>query len=85
MPRRPTLKDAIAATEAESSNDNSFFETDRLPDAPAEERRGVLVRVSADVRRKLKLAAINRGVTVQDLMLEAIASILEEPHQSPAP
>ena len=86
MSRRPSLKDAIDATEsAESSNDNSFGEIVSKAAAPADERCGVLVRVSSDVRRKLKLAAVNGNTTVQDLLLEAIAVILEKPNAAPKP
>lgn len=86
MPRRPTLKDAIEATEnTKSSKDNSFGDSVSQPSAIAEDRRGVLVRVDVDIRRKLKLLAINRNTTVQDLMLEAIAAILEEPNSGPKP
>ena len=84
MSRRPSLKDAIDATEnAAPSNENSFGETASQAAAPADERCGVLVRVSGDVRRKLKLAAVNGNTTVQDLLLEAIAAILEKPNAVP--
>jgi hypothetical protein len=86
MSRRPSLKDAIEATEkAAPSNDNSFGAGGLQPSSLAEDRRGVLVRVSMDVRRKLKLVAINRNTTVQDLLIEAIAAILEEPDPAPRP
>jgi hypothetical protein len=86
MSRRPSLKDAIDAAEnLKMSNDNSFGAGGLHPSATAEERRGVLVRVSMDVRRKLKLVAINRNTTVQDLLVEAIAAILEEPDPAPRP
>jgi hypothetical protein len=77
------LKDVIAAGEAQTSTDDSFLAEDHVPCTQADERRGVLVRVSPDLRRKLKIVAINRGVTVQDLMLEAIASIVEQPDRVP--
>jgi hypothetical protein len=80
------LKDAIDAAEnLKMSNDNSFGAGGLHPSATAEDRRGVLVRVSMDVRRKLKLVAINRNTTVQDLLVEAIAAILEEPDPAPRP
>lgn len=86
MSRRPSLKDAIDMTEsAELSNENSFGSAGLQSSKLGEDRRGVLVRVDADVRRRLKIAAINRGVTVQDLMMEAIAAILEEPSSAPRP
>ena len=85
MSRRPSLKHAIDVTEnAELSNENSFGNATLQSSKPGEDRRGVLVRVDADVRRRLKIVAINRGVTVQDLLIEAIAAILEEPN-SPRP
>jgi hypothetical protein len=48
-------------------------------------RRGILVRVSPDRRSELKIAAIRRGGTVQALLLEAIAEVLEQPDQTPTP
>ncbi len=84
MSRRPSLKDAIDAAEnAGASNDNSFGETVSQSVNPTDERCGVLVRVSSDVRRKLKLAAVNGNTTVQDLLLEAIVAILEKPNHVP--
>jgi uncharacterized protein (DUF1778 family) len=42
----------------------------------SDDRCGIRVRVSKEMRRELKLAAIDRGTTVQDLMLEAIRVVL---------
>lgn len=50
----------------------------------SDDRCGILVRVSKEMRRELKLAAIDRGVTVQDLMLEAIEVVLASV-QAPTP
>jgi predicted HicB family RNase H-like nuclease len=49
------------------------------------DRRGILVRVSPELRRRLKLTALNRGLTVQALMLEAIAEVLKKPDRPPEP
>jgi hypothetical protein len=85
-PRRPTLNDAIVATSAMAPVDDSFdFAGDAANEGADDDRCGVLVRVSPDLRRDLKIAAIQRGVTVQALMLEAIAAVLEKPDQAPAP
>lgn len=48
-------------------------------------RRGILVRVSPALWRELKLAAIERGTTVQHLMLESIEIALNRHHEAPAP
>jgi hypothetical protein len=86
MSRKPSLKDAIAATDQlDLSNDSSFGDAGSQSGRQGEARRGVLVRVNADVRRKLRLVAISRDTTVQDLLLAAIASILEEPNPAPKP
>jgi hypothetical protein len=67
----PTADDTFAADSAEAQADAG--------------RCGVLVRVSPELRRELKLAAITRNTTVQDLMLEAIAIVLNEPANVPKP
>jgi hypothetical protein len=74
---RETLSAALAASAAPASDDSFGIDA---ADAQAEAGRcGVLVRVSPELRRELKLAAITRGATVQELMLEAIAVVLKEP------
>ncbi|MBB4374135.1 hypothetical protein GGD63_006964 [Bradyrhizobium sp. cir1] len=45
-------------------------------ESQSDDRCGILVRVTKEMRRDLKLAAIDRGTTVQDLMLEAITVVL---------
>jgi hypothetical protein len=45
-------------------------------ESQGDDRCGILVRVSKEMRRELKRAAIDRGTTVQDLMLEAITVVL---------
>jgi hypothetical protein len=61
--------------------DESFQSDESGPGA--EGRCGVLVRVSDDVRRQLKIVAIHRGLSVQALLLEAITEILEQPNHHP--
>jgi hypothetical protein len=61
----------------------SFQPAEVATGAQSEIRCGVLVRVSDDVRRRLKMTAVQRGTTVQTLLLEAIATILEEPNFTP--
>ncbi len=86
MQRRPTLKSAINATgQAPSLSGESFLPADVAAVAQPDARCGVLVRVSDDVRRRLKMTAIQRGTTVQTLLLEAIAAILDEPTSAPKP
>jgi hypothetical protein len=72
-----TLSAALAACAAPAPDDAFGIEA---ADAQAEAGRcGVLVRVSPELRRELKLAAIARHTSVQDLMLEAIAIVLKDP------
>jgi hypothetical protein len=72
-----TLSAALAASAAPAPDDAFGFDA---ADAQAEAGRcGVLVRVSPELRQKLKLAAIARRKSVQDLMLEAIAIVLQDP------
>jgi hypothetical protein len=78
LPPRDTLSVALAASAAPISDD--YFGTDAAAGAQGEAGRcGILVRVSPELRRELKLAAIARNATVQDLMVEAIVVVLEGP------
>jgi hypothetical protein len=74
---RDTLSAALAASAMPAADDT--FGADSVEAQADAGRCGVLVRVSPELRRELKLAAIARGTTVQDLMLEAIAVVLKEP------
>lgn len=51
----------------------------------AAQRRGILVRVDTALWRRIKLAAVDRGVTVQALMLTAIDDALAEHDHRPSP
>jgi hypothetical protein len=78
------LRDALAAAADVGADENFDFDTA----APSDEgpgRRGVLVRVSPALRRQLKIEAIPRDTTVQDLLLEAIAVVLQRSRQAPNP
>jgi hypothetical protein len=73
---KETLSAALAAS-ADHRSDDAFGSP---AEAQAEAGRcGILVRVSPELRQTLKFAAIERGTTVQDLMLKAIVVVLEEP------
>jgi hypothetical protein len=81
-----TPKDTLSAALAASlvpETDVGFGPTSAV-EGQSDDRCGILVRVSKEMRRDLKLAAIDRGTTVQDLMLEAITVVLASA-QSPAP
>ncbi|MCK9913553.1 hypothetical protein MXD81_30660 [Microbacteriaceae bacterium K1510] len=83
--RRRTLREALA-TVSDAAPIADPFDTKNTTTAGAEpDRRGILVRVSPDLRRRLKLTAINRGTTVQALLLEAITEALKAPDRSPTP
>ena len=87
MPTRTrTLRESISIT-GETAPANDPFGDDsansKEPDEAA--RRGVLVRVSAETWRSLKLAAFARGTTVQAVMLEAIEIVLGRHEDAPAP
>jgi hypothetical protein len=81
-PRR-TLSDAMTTSTAAAVDDTFSFGAGES-DADAG-RRGILVRVSPKLRRELKIAAIARDTTVQDLMLEAIAIVLQGPGHASNP
>jgi hypothetical protein len=82
-PSRKTLSEALAANISPVAGETFGAEN---ADAQADaERCGILVRVTPDLRRALKLAAIARDATVQDLLVEAIAIVLKEPVAGPKP
>jgi hypothetical protein len=80
---RETLSAALAASAALASDD--AFGIDAAGVQAEAGRCGVLIRVSPQLRRELKLAAITRNTTVQDLMLAAIAIVLNEPANASKP
>ncbi|MBP0115397.1 MULTISPECIES: ribbon-helix-helix domain-containing protein [Bradyrhizobium] len=71
---KASLGDAMMADTGKAGDDHFGVLTPGLEAQPA--RRGVLVRVSPELRRELKRTAIARDTTVQNLMLEAIAIVL---------
>lgn len=72
-----TLSAALAASSDRASED--AFGSPASAASTDAGRRGILVRVSPELRRELKRAAIARDTTVQALVLKAIAIVLEEP------
>jgi hypothetical protein len=61
-PRRPTLGEAMTATTSTTVIDDSFgVAGDAAAEGSDIGRRGILVRVSPDLRSELKIAAIRRG------------------------
>jgi predicted HicB family RNase H-like nuclease len=87
MSTRPrTLRESVAIAPDATPAAHSFgSESQEGKEAAEVARRGVLVRVSPETRRALKLAAIERGTSVQRLLLEAITSILHQQDPTPAP
>jgi hypothetical protein len=81
MPRIRTLRESLA-TAADAASES--FGDDGIKDnaGAATARRGILVRVSPSMWRELKLAAIERGVTVQSILLAAITDELRRPNSS---
>jgi hypothetical protein len=84
--RRRTLSDAFASAPDAACVVDSF-ESERGAAAAdhGPQRRGILVRVTPELRRRLKLAALIRGTTVQALLLEAITEVLKAPDRPPMP
>jgi hypothetical protein len=82
-PENNTLSAALAASSDHASEDTFGGPGTATPADAA--RRGILVRVSQELRRELKRTAIARDTTVQALLLEAIAVVLEEPPSAPKP
>jgi hypothetical protein len=84
--RRRTLRESVATMPAAGPAADTFgAENTDGKEAAEVARRGVLVRVSPETWRALKLAAIERGTSVQSLMLEAAAMVLNPPDDAPAP
>lgn len=78
-----TLSAALAAS-LDHASDEGFGSSAAPSDAEAE-RCGILVRVSPELRRELKMVAAARDTTVQALLLKAIVAVLEEPATAPTP
>jgi hypothetical protein len=72
-----TLSAALAAS-LDHASDEGFRAGAAASDAEAE-RCGILVRVTPELRRELKIVAAARDTTVQALLLKAITVVLEEP------
>lgn len=77
--RRPTLHDAISTAASATPAADLFDGGDATPETVETGRRGILVRVSPELRRRLKFAALNRHTTVQTLLLKAITEVLKAP------
>lgn len=86
MRTRPrTLREALATAPDAAPIADPFDSGNATADSSEGERRGILVRVNPALRRRLKLAALNRGTTVQALLLEAITEVLKAPDRPPTP
>jgi hypothetical protein len=84
--RHRTLRESVSiAPDAPPAADQFGAESPHAKQASDVERLGVLVRVTPDLRRELKLLAIRRHTTVQKLMLEAVEIVLDRHDDSPAP
>jgi hypothetical protein len=84
MPKRPSLREALSVESRIDSTADVFETGGAVGDTDVDaKRKGILVRVSPDVRRDLRIAAIRRGTTVQGLLLAAIAQLLKEPDSAP--
>ncbi len=53
------------------------------PDRHPDGRKGILVRARPEAWKGLKLVALDREITLQDLMIEAINDVLEKHGKSP--
>jgi hypothetical protein len=83
--RHRTLLDSVSiAPDAMPAADSFGTESQEGKEAAEVVRRGILVRVSPETWRALKLAAIQNNTTVQMMMLAAIEVVLNGHGQSPA-
>jgi hypothetical protein len=78
-----SLSAALAASLDHASDEG--FGTSAAPSDAEAERCGILVRVTPELRRELKMVAAARDTTVQALLLKAIVAVLEDPAAAPAP
>lgn len=84
--RPRTLREAIAISPAAPPAADAFgVEPAHAPEDAVNARRGILVRVSPETRRALKLTAFHRNTTVQAIMLEAIEIVLGRHEEASAP
>ncbi len=80
---KKTLTDALTASIPLAASET--FDAEGTAAQDDAERCGILVRVSPELRRTLKVTAAMRDTTVQDLMIDAIAVVLQEPAAAPKP
>ena len=87
MNTRPrTLRESLAAAQNAAGPAADPFEGENpVGKDDGGQRRGILVRVEPALWRQIKLAAVDRGVTVQSLMLKAIDDVLTKNDHQPSP
>jgi hypothetical protein len=78
-----TLSAALAASLDHASDEG--FGTSAAPSDADVGRCGILVRVTHELRRDVKITTAARNTPVQTLLLNAIAAVLEEPAAVPKP
>jgi hypothetical protein len=85
--RQRTLRDSVGIAPDAMSAAADPFGTESSSNKRAVDmaRSGVLVRVTPELRRALKLAAIERSTSVQSLMLQAVEIVLGRHDDSPPP
>jgi hypothetical protein len=83
--RSRVLHEALAAAAKAAPVADPFGDDGDPPSNRDEERCGILVRVTPDLRQQIKLAAIHRRTSVQALLLQAVLEVLKESEPSPRP
>lgn len=84
MTRPRTLRETIDMRLEATPAVDTFGTEHSEGQASATTRRSLLIRVSADTHRDLKVAAAARGTTVQSLVLGAIALVLNSSADKPS-
>lgn len=74
--KRKKIDESLAAAEAAAGATDSFDKPSAAAADADAMRRGILVRVTPSIRRELKLLSIERGSSMQHLMIEAINEVL---------
>ena len=83
--KRPSLREALSAESRIGHADDDFETGGAAQEAGTRAGRArVGVRLSPAMRRELRIVAIRRRTTVQDLLLAAIVQVLREPDTPPS-
>ena len=81
--KRKKIDESLAAANAAAGAADAFEERARPAEDAEATRRGILVRVTPTIRREFKLLSVERGTSMQDMMITAINELLAKHGRRP--